>query len=91
VAVYRRRGGWVVGVHGGADPVTGKQPQIQGSRKKVEKEEARQGQVIPAQNIGEMYEHICAPHTPSCKQKMCVDTITEQSYPVRQLLRPAVC
>jgi integrase len=45
VAIYERRDGWEIRVYAGVDPVTGKQRrisrQIQGSRRKAEKEETR--------------------------------------------------
>jgi hypothetical protein len=90
VAICQCRDGREVRVHGGADPVTGKQPADPGRRKKTEKEDARQGRWFRT-NIGGMHAQIYALHTPNCKQKMCVNPISEQLYPVRHLLRPAVC
>ena len=45
MAIYARRGGWEVRVYAGVDPVTGKPHrislQVQGGRRKAEKEETR--------------------------------------------------
>jgi integrase len=57
VAIHERRGGWEVRVYAGVDPVTGKphcvSRQIQGSRRKAEREEARlKAQVMEGRHRG---------------------------------------
>jgi integrase len=57
VAIYERRDGWEIRVYAGVDPVTGKQRrisrQIQGSRRKAEKEETRlKAQVMEGRHRG---------------------------------------
>jgi integrase len=57
VAIYKRRGGWEVRVYAGVDPVTGKphriSRQVQGSRRKAEREETRlKAQVMEGRHRG---------------------------------------
>jgi integrase len=57
VAIIERRDGWEVRVYAGVDPVTGKQRrisrQVQGSRRKAEREETRlKAQVIEGRHRG---------------------------------------
>jgi len=57
VAIYKRRDGWEVRVYAGVDPVTGKphrvSRQVQGSRRKAEREETRlKAQVMEGRHRG---------------------------------------
>ena len=57
MAIYKRRDGWEVRVYAGVDPVTGKQcrisRQVQGSRRKAEREETRlMAQVMDGRHRG---------------------------------------